>query len=103
MSLGVPDPILRKVTGHRSRELERYQHLTPELRALTMNLIATEPFRGKRARKERESGTPAGTERRRRVTEHLEGRQRAGTKRDVGGEGGIRTQSAPVESATYRF
>ena len=31
------DPIVRKVTGHRSRELERYQHLTPELRALTVN------------------------------------------------------------------
>src|SRR5262245_14264715 len=43
------------------RELERYQHLTPELRALTVNLIATELFRGKRARKERESGTPTGT------------------------------------------
>jgi integrase len=28
MTLGVPDPIVRKVTGHRSRELERYQHLT---------------------------------------------------------------------------
>ncbi len=33
MTLGVPDPIVRKITGHRSRELERYQHLTPELRA----------------------------------------------------------------------
>jgi len=51
MTLGVPDPIVRKVTGHRSRELERYQHLTPELRALTVNLIATELFRAKRARK----------------------------------------------------
>ena len=30
----------------------RYQHLTPELRALTVNLIATELFRAKRARKE---------------------------------------------------
>ena len=52
MTLGVPDPIVRKITGHRSRELERYQHLTPELRALTVNLIATELFRAKRARKE---------------------------------------------------
>lgn len=52
MTLGVPDPIVRKVTGHRSRELERYQHLTPELRALTVNLIATERFRVKQARKE---------------------------------------------------
>jgi Phage integrase family len=61
MTLGVPDPIVRKVTGHRSRELERYQHLTPELRTLTVNLIATELFRGKRAKKERGSGTPTGT------------------------------------------
>jgi hypothetical protein len=47
-TLGVPAPIVRKVTGHPSRELERYQHLTPELRALTVNLIATELFRAKR-------------------------------------------------------
>jgi hypothetical protein len=85
MTLGVPDPIVRKVTGHRSRELERYQHVTPELRALTVNMIATELFRGKRARKERESGTPTGTVRGRGVTEKLEGRQRVRTKRDVGG------------------
>ena len=66
MTLGVPDPIVRKITGHRSRELERYQHLTPELRALTVNLIATELFRAKKARKE--NGTPTGTVRGRRVT-----------------------------------
>jgi hypothetical protein len=85
MTLEVPDPIVRKVTGHRSRELERYQHLTPELRALTVNLIATELFRGKRARKERESGTPTGTVRGRHVTEKLEGRQRVShrIRRDV--------------------
>ena len=92
MTPGVPDPIVRKVTGHRSRELERYQHLTPELRALTVNLIATELFRGKRARKERESGTPTGTVRGRHVAEKLEGRQRAGNKRDVGGVDGTRTR-----------
>ena len=71
-------PDRRKVTattGHRSRELKRYQHLTPEVRALTVNLIliAAELFRGKRARKERESGTPTGTVRGRHVTEKLEG------------------------------
>ena len=80
MTLGIRDPIVRKVTGYRSRELERYQHLTPELRALTVNLIATELFRGKRARKERESGTPTGTVRGRRVTETLEESQRAAAK-----------------------
>ena len=90
MTLGVPDPIVRTVTGHRSRELERYQHLTPELRALTVNPIATELFRAKRARKE--TGTPTGTVRGRRVTEKLEGRQPAGTKREVGGVDGTRTR-----------
>jgi hypothetical protein len=52
MTLGVPGPIVRKVTGHRSRERERYQHLTPELRALTIKLIATELYgRSERERK----------------------------------------------------
>jgi hypothetical protein len=90
MTLGVPDPIVRKVTGHRSRELERYQHLTPELRALTVNLIATELFRAKRARKE--TGTPTGTVRSRRESEKVGERQHAGTKRDVGGVDGTRTR-----------
>ena len=59
---------------------------TPELRELTVNLIATELFRGKRARKEREGGTPTSTVGGRRVTEKLlEGRQRARTTRDVAG------------------
>ena len=71
MTLGVPDPIVRKVTGHRSRELERYQQLTPQLRALTVNLIATELFRAKPARKE--TGTPTGTVRGRRASENLGG------------------------------
>ena len=61
MTLGVPDPIVRKITGHRSRELERYQHRTPELRALTVNLIATELFRARRTGNKGEGGTPTGT------------------------------------------
>ena len=90
MTLGIPDPIVRKVTGHRSRELERYQHLTPELRALTVNLIATELFRAKRARKE--TGTPTGTVRSRHAAEILGERQHVGSKRDVGGVDGTRTR-----------
>ena len=90
MTLGVPDPIVRKVTGHRSRELERYQHLTSELRALTVNLIATELFRSKRARKV--TGTPTGTVRSRRASGILGERQHAGTRRDVGGVDGTRTR-----------
>jgi hypothetical protein len=93
MTLGVPDPIVRKITGHRSRELERYQHLTPELRALTVNLIATELFRAKHARKTAASGTPTGTVRDTRVTEDRGKGQRA-NRRDVGGVDGTRTQLA---------
>ncbi len=92
MTLGVPDPIVRKITGHRSRELERYQHLTPELRALTVNLIATELFRAKRARKERENGTPTGTLRGRRVTENSDASQRLARRRVNGGVDGARTR-----------
>ena len=32
--------MVRKITGHRSRELERYQHLSPLFRAQTVDLIA---------------------------------------------------------------
>jgi hypothetical protein len=92
MTLGVPDPIVRKVTGHRSRELERYQHLTPKLRPLTMNLVATELFRAKRARKERENGTPTGTLRSRRVAENPDASQRLARRRVNGGVDGARTR-----------
>jgi hypothetical protein len=37
---GIPDAIIRKLTGHRSRELERYQHLSPLLKQQTVELIA---------------------------------------------------------------
>jgi len=37
---GIPSDIVRKITGHRSRELERYQHLSPAFRAQTVDLIA---------------------------------------------------------------
>lgn len=50
LELGVADGIVRKLTGHRSRELERYQHLSPELRKHTVELIAQALI-----------GTPTGT------------------------------------------
>ena len=34
------DPIIRKLTGHRSRALEGYQHLSPGFRQQTVELIA---------------------------------------------------------------
>jgi len=37
---GIPGDVVRKITGHRSRELERYQHLSPLFRAQTVDLIA---------------------------------------------------------------
>jgi hypothetical protein len=36
----IPDAIIRKLTGHRSRELERYEHLSPNLKRHTVELIA---------------------------------------------------------------
>ena len=90
MTLGVPDPIVRKITGHRSRELERYQHLTPELRARTVNLIAAELFRAKQALNE--TGTPTGTARRTRGRKNLGSRQPADSTKVGGGVDGTRTR-----------
>ncbi len=39
---GIPEAIIRKLTGHRSRELERYEHLSPVLKRQTVELIAKE-------------------------------------------------------------
>ncbi|HEY0429707.1 MAG TPA: hypothetical protein VGC76_18135 [Pyrinomonadaceae bacterium] len=37
---GVSDAIIRKMTGHRSDELERYKHLSPSFSQQTTELIA---------------------------------------------------------------
>ena len=37
---GVSDAIIRKMTGHRSDELERYKHLSPAFSQQTTELIA---------------------------------------------------------------
>lgn len=92
MTLGVPDAIVRKLTGHRSRELERYQHLTPELRTMTVNLIATALFRAKRVK--RESGTPTGTVRQARAAENRGRREVVKSKGLNGGVDGTRTVRA---------
>ena len=34
--------VIRKLTGHRSRELERYEHLSPLIKQQTVELIASE-------------------------------------------------------------
>jgi integrase len=38
---GIPEAIIRKLTGHRSRELERYEHLSPVLKRQTVERIAS--------------------------------------------------------------
>jgi integrase len=90
MTLGVPDAIVRKLTGHRSRELERYQHLTPELRAMTVNLIASALFRAKRAKKE--SGTPTGTVRKAHAGDKRPRREVLKSRGVNGGVDGTRTR-----------
>jgi len=42
MEHGVPDGVVKKLTGHRSKELERYQHLSPQTKELTVAIIAQE-------------------------------------------------------------
>ena len=38
----IPEAIIRKLTGHRSRELERYEHLSPLMKQQTLEMIAEE-------------------------------------------------------------
>jgi integrase len=39
---GIPEAIIAKMTGHKSRELKRYEHLSPALKQQTVELIAGE-------------------------------------------------------------
>ena len=39
---GVPEAIIAKMTGHKSRELRRYEHLSPVIKQQTVELIAGE-------------------------------------------------------------
>src|ERR1019366_10064875 len=39
---GIPEAIIRKLAGHRSRELERYEHLSPLVKQQTVEMIAEE-------------------------------------------------------------
>ena len=38
----IPEAIIRKLTGHRSRELERYEHLSPRMKQQAVEMIAEE-------------------------------------------------------------
>ena len=37
---GTPESVVKKLTGHRSEALKRYQHLSPQFRAQTTDLLA---------------------------------------------------------------
>jgi hypothetical protein len=58
---GVPDAIIAKMTGHKSRELKRYQHLSPQFRQQTVEMIAGE-LEGEEKRASEVTGTITDTE-----------------------------------------
>ncbi len=84
--------------GHRARgkpgrgvvQRSRTRNSLSRAAAQPMSDRLRDLFRGKRARKERETGTPTGTVRGRSALEKPVGRQHAGTTRDVGGVDGTR-------------
>ena len=39
---GIPEAIISRMTGHKSRELKRYEHLSPTLKLQTVESIAGE-------------------------------------------------------------
>ena len=49
---GIEDNIIGLLTGHKSRELRRYQHLREELKRKTVDLIAGGSKEGRRRRKQ---------------------------------------------------
>ena len=79
---GRPGDVVRKITGHSSRELERYQHLSPLFRAQTVDLIAQVLF----------SGTPTGTPAPNEKSDEKGGPETLVPEGDVGGVDGTRTR-----------
>ena len=58
---GVPDAIIRKMTGHRSEELERYKHLSASFKQQSVELIAgrlTDQLATKRATPSKNTNAP---------------------------------------------
>ncbi len=82
---GIPEAIIRKMTGHRSRELERYEHLSPGLKRQTVELIARIL-----------TGTPTDTPRPPREDQELEVIERNG------GDDGARTRDLRRDRFTFR-
>ena len=85
---GVADAIIRKMTGHRSEELERYKHFSPAFSQQTSELIASKLV----TELEGKMGTKMGT-----LPETKESRQDGDSqttdnKGDNGGADGTRTR-----------
>ena len=79
---GTPGDVVKKITGHRSCELERYQHLSPAFRAHTVDLIAQVLF----------SDTPTDTPAPGEEGEKDDGPKTLIPEGDVGGVDGTRTR-----------
>lgn len=84
---GVSDAIIRKMTGHRSDELERYKHLSPEFTRQTTELIA-----GKLVEELEGMGTKMATSPEMQESRQNDGSESADNKEISGGTDGARTR-----------
>ena len=82
---GVADAIIRKMTGHRSEELERYKHFSPEFKKQTTELIAGKLL-------EELEGTNWGTSPENEKTADEDGLENTDNKGINGGADGTRTR-----------
>jgi integrase len=82
---GVADAIIRKMTGHRSDELERYKHFSPEFKQQTTELIAGKLL-------EELEGTNWGTGDQNEESRQNDGSESADSKEINGGADGTRTR-----------
>ena len=84
---GVSDAIIRKMTGHRSDELERYKHLSPSFSQQTTELIA-----GKLVDELEEKGTFLGTLPKNEKVAQSDDSETTDSKEINGGADGTRTR-----------
>ncbi len=82
---GVADAIIRKMTGHRSEELERYKHFSPEFKKQTTELIAGKLL-------EELEGTNWGTSPENEKAAPKDGSETTDNKKVNGGADGTRTR-----------
>ncbi|HSK71956.1 MAG TPA: site-specific integrase, partial [Pyrinomonadaceae bacterium] len=93
---GVSDAIIRKMTGHRSEELERYKHLSTSFSQQTTELIA-----GKLADELEEMGTFLGTKPENEKTDDESSSETPDNKGINGGADGTRTRDLQRDRAKF--